>query len=113
MGPEFRYEMAHKQRIILERRHSRRHFQTDPIERAASIPRNVGNRVSWSRTVRSEEAPCRRAHMAQIPPLRLANARSWRCGLAAALHSAVAFSYSTKLFGQITEKLVLASSGKR
>ena len=46
MEPEIRYEMAHQQRIILERRYRHRSLQADSTERASSIPRNVGNRVS-------------------------------------------------------------------
>jgi hypothetical protein len=45
MGLEFRYGMAHQQRIIFKRQHCRRYYSTDPTERAASIPRNVRNRV--------------------------------------------------------------------
>jgi hypothetical protein len=66
IGSLISYAMAHQQRIIFQRRHSRRHFQTHPLEYAASIPRDVGNGVSRPRTDCSREAPCRRAHMAQV-----------------------------------------------
>jgi hypothetical protein len=70
--------MAHQQRIMFQRRDSRRHFQTHPLEHAASIPGDVGNRVSRPQIVRSREAPCRRGHMAQIRQIRLAKARRMR-----------------------------------
>jgi len=43
MGSEFRYEMAHEQRVIFERQHCRGYLQADPTERARSFPRYAGS----------------------------------------------------------------------